>query len=60
MTDVGIGYTLATGRFFCAFSDFQAWAEKLLDRPILTHEFAIKDTWTELREAFETEVQESN
>ena len=30
---VGIGYTLATGRLFCDFSEFQRYAEELLGRP---------------------------
>ena len=53
-SDVGIGYTLATGRLFCDFAEFQRWSEALLERPILTHEFADETTWSELRTAFET------
>jgi hypothetical protein len=55
---VGIGYTLATGRMFCNFSDLQAYAESLLARPILTHEFADHRLWDELRERFEARVIE--
>jgi hypothetical protein len=59
LATVGIGYTLATGRLFCDFAVFQSYAERLLGRPILTHEFATKALWTELREAFEVEVREA-
>lgn len=50
---VGIGYTLATGRMFCDVSEFHSWAEKLLGRPIFTHEFGDHETWDELRSTFE-------
>lgn len=53
LSTVGIGYTLATGRLFCDFPEFQKYAEHLLDRPILTHEFGEKHLWDELRAAFE-------
>jgi hypothetical protein len=55
----GLGYTLATGRLYCDFAEFHAWAEKLAGRPIFTHEFADERVWAELREAFETEVFEA-
>jgi hypothetical protein len=51
---VGIGYTLATGRLFCNWIGFTFWAEDVLGRPILFHEFADSETWDELREAFES------
>jgi hypothetical protein len=53
---VGIGYTLASGRLFCPIAEFHAFAEELLGRPILTHEFADKDLWAEMRMAFEEQV----
>lgn len=56
LIDAGLGYTLASGRLFCEFSDFQLWCERLLDRPILTHEFADEVVWDELRQAFESQI----
>ena len=56
--DIGIGYTLATGRLFCDFAAFQAWSERLLGRPVYTHEFASEDLWTNLRQAFESLMSE--
>ena len=50
------GYTLATGRLFCDFPAFQEYASDLLDRPLMTHEFADAKVWDELREAFEAAV----
>jgi hypothetical protein len=54
MSDIGLGYTLGTGRLYCDMAEFHRFAEKLLDRPILTHEFADERVWAELRAAFET------
>ena len=48
-----LGYTLGTGKLFANFPAFQEWAEELLGRPILTHEFADERTWLDLRGAFE-------
>lgn len=56
--DVGLGYTLATGRLFCDFTDFHAFAENILGHPIFTHEFADEQTWTDLRAAFEVRLLE--
>lgn len=53
MSEIGIGYTLATGRLFCDIAAFHAYAERLLGRPIWTHEFADEDLWRELRDRFE-------
>lgn len=55
---IGVGYTLATGRLFCDVNRFHAHAEAIMGRPVLTHEFADEDTWTELRERFEAAVIE--
>ncbi len=52
MSEIGIGYTLATGRLFCDVSEFHSFAERLLDRPIFTHEFADDELWDELRSTF--------
>ena len=54
---VGVGYTLATGRLFAPMAEFHVFAEVLLGRPILTHEFGEDDLWTELREAFEAQTR---
>lgn len=43
--------TAATGTCVGSFASFQLFAEKLLGRPIMTHEFASHDTWEELKEA---------
>jgi hypothetical protein len=58
LVEAGIGYTLATGRLFTRFADFHAAAERLIDRPILTHEFASTELWDELRGAFESQVRD--
>ena len=42
---------LFTGISCGPFSDIQNLAERLLARPIFTHEFASKDLWKELKEA---------
>lgn len=39
-----------TGFLMCDFSDMHEYIEKKLGRPILTHEFADKGTWKEIRE----------
>lgn len=51
---IGIGYTLATGRVFTDVHAFHRFAEELLGRPVYTHELGDEQTWTDLREAFET------
>lgn len=48
-----VGYTLATGDLWAPMREFHPFAEMLLGRPILTHEFGQHETWVELREAFE-------
>jgi len=55
---LGLAYTIATGRLFTPFEEFQVFAEKLLGRPVMTHEFADHDTWVELRGALETQLLE--
>jgi hypothetical protein len=54
----GLGYTLATGRLFCDVAEFHGFAEKLLGRPIFTHEFGDQRTWDEMRERYEALVVE--
>lgn len=51
-----VAYTIATGRMFCSMADLQAEAERLLDGPIFTHEFADKELWERVREALEVEL----
>lgn len=55
----GVGYTLGTGRLFCEMGEFHRFAEAVLGRPILTHEFGSSKVWQEVREAFETHVLET-
>ncbi len=55
--DVGIGYTLATGRLFCDMAEFHAFAERLLERPVFTHQFADRVVWDEMREEFERQTK---
>lgn len=52
------GYTIATGRMYCSMIELQREAERILGRPILTHEFASSDLWGELREATEAQFVE--
>jgi hypothetical protein len=51
--EIGFGYTIASGKLFCPMDVFHVYAEKLLGRPILTHEFGDARTWRQLRGAFE-------
>lgn len=55
---IGLGYTLATGRLWADVAKWHKFAEGLLDRPILTHEFASEDLWAELRRRFEAGYRE--
>ena len=48
-----LGYTLGTGRLFVPISVFHEWAERLLGRPVLTHELADEGLWDEMRGIFE-------
>jgi hypothetical protein len=54
--DRGIGYMLATGKVFCPLDEFHAFAEELLGRPVMTHEFASQLTWAEMRDRFEEQA----
>jgi len=54
--EFAIGYTLGTGRLFVDIAKFHEYAERLLGRPILTHEFGEPETWAEMREVFEGQV----
>jgi hypothetical protein len=39
-----------TGFLMCDFNDMHEYIEKKLGRPVLTHEFANKIIWDEIRE----------
>jgi len=54
---IGIGYTLATNKCYTTFGQFHWYAEQLLERSILTHEFASKELWKELRKKYESTSQ---
>jgi hypothetical protein len=58
-TAMGIGYTLASGHLFTDFAAFQHFAEDLLNRPVMTHEFADKELWNEMRSRFEVGVKDA-
>lgn len=58
LRDHGFAYTVASGRLFCSMAYFQEQAEKLLGRPVLTHEFADGATWSDLRAALEDALTE--
>jgi hypothetical protein len=55
---IGLGYTLATGRLWAGGAEWHKFAEGLLGRPILTHEFASEHLWAELRRRFEAGYRE--
>ena len=54
---VGIGYTLASGKLFCDFAEFQRYAEGLMGEPLLTHQFADEKLWDLMRESFEARAR---
>lgn len=58
LVGVGLGYTLATGRLFCDFRDFQRYASDLMGRSLMTHEFADAELWSEMRTWYEALVGE--
>jgi len=49
-------YTIATGKLFCPFQEFHTESEKLLGRPIFTHEFADPALWEVLKGHFESKA----
>jgi len=54
LNDIGLGYTIATGKLYCDFQRFHEFAEHLLRRPVYTHEFAERHIYVELRQALES------
>lgn len=48
--------TCFTGTLLCDFADFQNHAEKVMGRPIWTHEFAEPSLWAELKEKVKPEL----
>lgn len=55
---IGVGYTLASGKLYCPIPVFHKFIEKLLDRPIFTHELASNDLWGEMKLEFERQTKE--
>lgn len=53
-----VAYSIATGRAFAPFAEIHEAAEKLLDRPIFTHEFASTALWDLIRKKFEEQAIE--
>lgn len=43
--------TAYTGILMCKFDDFHQYAEKVLNRPVFTHEFASKELMLDLKHA---------
>lgn len=41
--------SLETGIVTCEFREMHKWAEKIIGHPIWTHEFAMDDTWLDLK-----------
>jgi hypothetical protein len=52
-SEQALGYTLGTGRLFVPMPEWHRFAEALLGRPILTHEFTDERLWAEMRATFE-------
>jgi hypothetical protein len=46
----GAVLTAFTGKMIGSFSDFHEYAEEILERPIMTHEFGWPDVWEPLKE----------
>ena len=55
---VGFGYTVAVGNLYCPIDEFHRHAEQLLGRPILTHEFAEREVWEEMRRLIEQKAHD--
>lgn len=53
-----IAYTIGTGKLYCKFEEFHGYAERLMDRPIWTHEFANPKMSIDLKEALEQKFLE--
>ena len=54
----GAVITAATGILFTDFAVFHAYAEKLIGKPIYTHEFCNPELWAELRRLSKMDLQE--
>jgi hypothetical protein len=48
-----VGYSIASGKALAPFGEIHKAAEKLMGRPVWTHEFADEGFWELLRNAFE-------
>lgn len=55
----GVEYSIATGRLFCPMEELHREIERLLDRPVFTHEMANARLWDEARRALEAELTEA-
>ena len=44
-----------TGILSCGLAEIQADVERLLGRPVMTHELATKITWKEIKEVYRAE-----
>jgi hypothetical protein len=53
----GIVLTGFTGKSMCHFWDFHEDVEKRLGRPIWTHQFADKELWKEIKEAYRKDFE---
>lgn len=56
MSALGVGYTIATGRLFCPIAELHAELERLLRRPVYTHEMGSEGLWERARAALEAEA----
>lgn len=52
--------TAITGVFFGNMAEFHEYVEKLLDRPVWTHELANKEVWNEIKEKSRKDVEALN
>lgn len=48
--------TCYTGTLLCDFADFHEQAEKIMGRPVWTHEFVEPSLWAELKEKAKPEL----
>ena len=55
--EIGIIITLFSGKLYCDFGDFHEFTEKLLDKPILTSEFADRKLWNKLKKIYLADIK---
>lgn len=56
LEDIGVGYTIATGRLFCPFARFHKAVEEILGRPVFTHEFGNVELWETIKTTLESRI----